>query len=149
MRIYRLTLGFAIVAASLMAFAALNTNTRKELRAVLTPEFRKVVSVAEADLGGDGRLWKVVKVATRDSIWLEVYRTTEAGVVEVVEKLQQPQRRDGYYSFQGQAANLVIEDVDNDGQLEILSPSFNMDLVGKLDIYRYEPMTKSLHLVAN
>ncbi|HEY1078908.1 MAG TPA: hypothetical protein VGE46_02390 [Bdellovibrio sp.] len=51
--------------------------------------------------------------------------------------------RDGHVLMQGNATNLAITDVDKDGQLEIVVPTYDDQSVPRLNIFRYNPLNKA------
>lgn len=125
-----------------MAVASMITVLQPELRqsarGYLVQDYRKIVSTAEADLLGDGSQFTVAKVKTRDNIYLEIFQTIASGAPRLVERIEIPEARDAYFNFNGQASNLAIQDVNGDGRPEILSPSFDRNLVGRLDAFEYQ-----------
>jgi hypothetical protein len=122
-----------------MIVVALHPEVRTEARTTLMKDFRMVVSTATAqgDLLGDGSKVTVAKIKTRDSLLLEVYQALADGTERLVERIELPHRKDGFFNFNGKATNLVIEDIDGDGRPEILAPGFDQNMVGHLNIYRY------------
>ena len=87
---------------------------------------------------GDGSHFTVAKVKTRDNIYLEIFQTLASGAPRLVERIEIPEARDAYFNFNGQASNLAIQDLNGDGRPEILSPSFDRNLVGRLDAFEYQ-----------
>ncbi len=135
----------ALFAASLLT--ALHPDIRAQVRGTLLNDYRMVVSSANGDLLSDGTPFNIIKIKTRDDIFLEVYRSSQEGKLELVEKIQMPQQRDGYFSFNGEATNLAVDDIDGDGRPEILVPSFDRDLVGHLNVFRFDPTAKNFQKV--
>ncbi len=128
-----LVIGFA-----LSIVATVHPGLRSTLRNALMKENRTVVSTASGDLLGTGSTVVVAKVKTNDSLLLEVYESNPDGRQRLVERIQIPHKKDGYFNFNGVAINLAIDDIDGDGKLEILAPSFDQNLVGHLNVYRYD-----------
>lgn len=135
----------ALFAASLLT--ALHPDVRAQVRGSLLGDYRMVVSSAHGDLSSDGTSFNIIKVKTREDLVLEVYKGSSEGKYELVEKIQMPQQRDGYFSFNGQATNLAVDDIDGDGRPEILVPSFDRDLVGHLNVFRFDPTAKNFQKV--
>lgn len=135
----------ALFAASLLT--ALHPDVRAQVRGSLLRDYRTVVSSAKGDLTNDGTSYNIIKVKTRDDLILEVYKGSNEGKLELVEKIQMPNQRDGYFSFNGQATNLAVDDIDGDGRPEILVPSFDRDLVGHLNVFRFDPTAKNFQKV--
>jgi hypothetical protein len=132
---------FALFVLSLVS--ALHPVLRTQLRSVLASDYRTIVSAVDGDLDGSGHSFKVLKVKTRDHLFLEIYDTIAAGSGHLVERIQLADNRDGYFNFNGHTTNLAIEDVDGSGNASIVAPSFDADLVGHLHIYTFNSHTQS------
>ncbi|HRK06232.1 MAG TPA: hypothetical protein PLZ57_00565 [Pseudobdellovibrionaceae bacterium] len=126
--------GMALIAM----ITVLQPELRQSARGYLVQDYRKIVSTAQADLLGDGSQFTVAKVKTRDNIYLEIFQTLASGAPRLVERIEIPDARDAYFNFNGQASNLAIQDLNGDGRPEILSPSFDRNLVGRLDAFEYQ-----------
>jgi hypothetical protein len=123
--------------AALMMVAALHPDVRSQVRGSFLKDYRMVVSTASGDLLGNGTKLFVTKVKTQDALFLEIYEPLTAGGQRLVDRIELPDKKDGFFNFNGQATNLVIDDVDGDGRAEILAPSFDKNLVGHLNVYHY------------
>ena len=123
--------------AAFMMVAALHPDVRSQVRGFFLKDYRVVVSTATGDLFGNGTKLFVTKVKTQDSLFLEVYEPLANGGQKLVDRIELPDKKDGFFNFNGQATNLVIDDVDGDGRPEILAPSFDKNLVGHLNVYHY------------
>lgn len=122
---------------ALSFIAAVHPDARMGVRSTFLTDYRELVSSARADLVGNGIAYTVTKIKTRDSIFLEIFRPEADGSQRLMEKIELADARDGYFNFNGRVANLAIEDIDDDGRAEILVPSFDRDLVGRLNIFKY------------
>ena len=118
--------------------AAWISDFRDGLRETLQPEFRKVLSTVDGDIFGPGQRGKVLKIQTREGLFVEVYRSDDEGNFALKEKFKLADKRDGYFVFNGEASNLVLDDIDGDRKVEIIVPSFDSDLVAHLNIYSYK-----------
>lgn len=133
-----------LLATAFVAFAAaLYPDARSGLRSILLKDYRHVLSTVTADLAGDGSPHIIAKVKTRGGLSLEIYETLPSGTTKLIETIAMDDKKDGYFDFNGQAANLAVDDVDHDGRLEILAPSFDHNLVGHLNIYTYDKSARS------
>jgi hypothetical protein len=118
--------------------AAIHPEARTGIRDSILTDYRVLVSSAKADLSGKGESeYTIAKIKTRNSLFLEIYQNEKDGKTTLVQKIEMPDARDGYFNFNGSATNLALADVDQDGALEILAPSFDRDLVGRLNIFRF------------
>jgi hypothetical protein len=140
---YKAARAILICLCAIMFVVALHPDVRAEVRDVLSKDHRTVISTATGDLAGDGGLLTVAKVRTRDTLSLEIYQSVKDGSMKMVERIEMPDKRDGYFKFNGEAINLAVDDVDGDGRPEILAPSFDANLVGHLNIYHYDSSSKN------
>ncbi len=137
-----------LVGGCVFAFAAaLHPNTRLAIRGLVLQDYRNVLSSVEAQLTGSGSSFLIAKIESRDKLSLEIYQNALADGPRLIEKIDIPNSTDGYFSFSGQASNLALDDIDGDGVLEILAPSFDRDLVGHLNIFRFNPDSQGLERV--
>jgi len=125
----------------------LHPGWRQRLRALIMPPYRVVISIAQADFNHDGSLFRVLKVKTHEGLYLEVYAPADpkrGGLQPLVATTKLPDTRDGFFTFNGQVTNLVIDDVDNDGILDILTSSFDSNMVAHLNVYHLDLKSGSL-----
>lgn len=134
--------GFAV-----MLIASMHPSARSHMRGLLTQDHRTIVSTATGKLGGSSTEFTVVKVKSRNALSLEVYENKADGSSRLVEKIEMPDKKDGYFNFNGQATNLAIADIDSDGKPEILAPSFDQNLVGRINIYQYNAEANSFQRI--
>lgn len=136
----------ALCFLSLMLIAvSLIPETRELVRNLVISQSRVVLAKAEADLPGGGGKISVIKVRTADTLALEVFESDFEGKnLKFIKRIVLPEIRDAYFSFHDQTSNLVLSDLDSDGQLEILAPTFDENLVPRLNVYKYESGTKNL-----
>lgn len=121
---------------------------RHQFRDYFLSEKRHVLARAdgfiESSTGGPDDPVSVIKVQTIDTLSLEIYTKTAASDQLVFQKrIVLPERRDGFFTFRGNASNLVLSDVDGDGHSEIIAPTFDENLVPRLNIYKYLPPSDS------
>lgn len=133
--------GFAI-----MLISSLHPSARSHMRGLLAKDYRTIVSTATGNLNGTSE-FTVIKVKTRNALNLEVYENKEDGSSRLIERIEMPDAKDGYFNFNGQATNLAIADIDNDGKAEILAPSFDQNLVGRINIYQYNNEANSFQRI--
>lgn len=113
--------------------------SREFIRSAIISNSRTVLAKVEADLTGKGLKVAVVKVQTADTIALEIFENDgNEGKLKFVKRIVLPEKRDAYFNFRGNATNLVVTDVDNDGELEIVAPTFDQNLVPRLNVYKFD-----------
>lgn len=137
------------VCAVVVSGLALHSETRIRLQAWLEPEQKELLATLTADLLGNGSQFKILKYGTTRGIIVEVLAPSEneAGAYQFVDRIFIPDPHDGFFSINTHATRLAIVDVDEDGQPEILAPSFDDKLVAHLNTLRLDPDTRRLELV--
>ncbi|HEX4925253.1 MAG TPA: hypothetical protein VFV50_14260, partial [Bdellovibrionales bacterium] len=95
---------------------------------------------------GDGTPVRVMKIKTRDGLSIEVYRASN---YDLVQRIHLDQKKDGFFTFRGEAANLVLTDVDGDDVPEIVAPGYDQNLTAQLNVYRYDPDSQLFHRMMN
>lgn len=83
-------------------------------------------------------MYTVAKIRSRDALFVEIYEPMADGSQKLVERIELADKKDGYFKFQDQLTNLAVADIDSDGQPEIMVPSFDQNLIGHLNVYRYD-----------
>lgn len=132
---------FLILTATLLA-AVLTPSLRLRVQQYLIHPGRDVLATAEGDLLNDGGSAKVVKFRTEEGIYVEVIKHDSSGTSLTVDRILLPDKHDGLFNYQGHITRLAIADVDNDGKMELLAPTFDNQLVPHLNVFRYNPLIK-------
>jgi hypothetical protein len=142
--------GFYILASSLTAIAVcLGILTawerpREFIRAVLFAEKREILAKAQGDLNGRGLNIVAIKVKTADTLSVEIYDwNLQKTGTQFRSRIILPEKRDAFMNFRDNAVNLALADVDNDGNLEIIAPTFDENLIPRLNVYKYQESTQS------
>lgn len=134
-------LGFPTLCLISLSLAVLTTlpSSREFIRSVIISNSRDILAKAEADITGKGMRMAVIKVHTADTLALEIFEN-EGGSnkLRFVKRIVLPEKRDAYFNFRGNATNLVMTDVDGDGHLEIVAPTFDENLVPRLNVYKFD-----------
>lgn len=126
------------------SFCAIHDGIRQTLRGHLLSGSRVVLSTTNAKLVLGGSDYTIAKIKGNDRLFVEIYENLANGGGSIlVEKFYLPDNRDGFFDFNGQATNLAIFDIDDDGAPEILAPSFDQNLVGRLNVYSFSPDRKN------
>ena len=126
----------------------IHPELNKWTRSFFTPApYRKVLATASGDLLNVNTDFKVIKVRSHNGLFIEVYKGFRDNTRPRLSRIKLPDKRDGYFYFQGQATNLAIEDLDGDKKLEIIAPSFDENLRAHLNIFKYNETTHNYEIV--
>lgn len=136
-----LILSILILTAAVLLAAVLTPSLREKIQARLTTSGREILATAEGDLLNNGSSVKVIKFRSREGIFVEVVRVTPSSS-EMIDKISLPDKLDGLFNYQGHVTRLAIADIDQDGQLELLAPTFDPQLVPHLNVFRYNPQNR-------
>lgn len=138
----------ALTLLAAVAFvAAVHPDVRASVRSSILSDMRTVVSTAKGNLSGTDSSYIVAKVKTRDNIYLEIFETIleqidldqpPTSTQHLVERIELKGAHDAYFTFNGQTTNLAIDDINGDGKPEILVPTFDKNLVGRLNVIEYD-----------
>ena len=122
----------------LSAYVVFSPEIRTGVRTRLQMQGQKALSVVYGDLMHDGSRVKVVKLKTRKGFFLEFYSVSREGISSLIsrEKIQGAVQ-DGFFDHRGKSVQLAVVDVDGDGTMEVVAPSFDQNLVAHLNPYHY------------
>jgi hypothetical protein len=141
-----------ILILGLVATALAITNVVQPLRQVIREKIlgtdRNVLGKTEGDLSGKGDYYLIAKVHSTDTLSLEIYRVKSIGSSNNKDlafegRMILPEKRDAYLNFHGRQTNLALTDIDNDGTLEILAPTFDENLIPRLNVYKFDIPTST------
>ncbi len=139
---------FIILSAILLCLSgviAFSPKVQKKISDRFTETDRKVLTVLSANLINNGNDFKILKVRENNQLKIEVFtfdnkKKKHSLVDQVVLKYKQ----DGFYKFGTEATNLFTHDLNNDGILEIIAPTFSPKLKPHLNIVSLNPTSMSL-----
>jgi len=124
------------MAAALLA-AVLTPGLREKAQAYLSGMGREVLATAEGDLLNDATQVKVIKYRDQNGLWVEILKMAADGRSQRIDKVALPDKHDGLFNYQGHVTRLAIADIDQDGAMELLAPTFDQQLVPHLNVFRY------------
>ncbi len=107
---------------------------RQGVRMATLGQESKVLSVVYGDLLHNGSLIKVVKSQTREGIVLDFYsQPHKGGGRYLISQVKLTNKTNGFFTHQGEAVQLAVADLDGDGRMELLAPTFNKQMMAYLN----------------
>lgn len=128
------------IGALIAVVILLKPGLREKIRSWVSPWDRVVISSTDTPVGSQSEKLRVIKIRNREGLVVEFYRVfqdQESLAYSLVDSIKLENQTDGYFQFNGQIKNLAVDDVDHDGQWEVLVPTFYNGLVGRLNIFKY------------
>ncbi len=114
-------------------------QSRELIRSLIVSQSRVILAKIEAEVTPGGPKLIILKVKTADTLAIEIFsRENEDSNQKFRRRIVLDENRDAYFNFRGNATNLAFSDIDNDGSLEIIAPTFDQDLVPHLNLYKYD-----------
>lgn len=135
----------AIIAMAMISIAVI-PSIRINIKNFFTFSGRSVIAKVSGSLGAEGPPVTVLKIQNKGILGLEIFTDTPEGQV-LMTRVPLADARDGYFLHQGNATNLAITDIDKDGNVEIVAPTYDDQMIPRLNIFRYNPLTKSVDRV--
>lgn len=130
------------IAVMAMTLIAAKPSVRNALRTFFMGEGRQIIAKTGGYIRPEGPQVTVLKIKDGDQLVVEVYNVQEQSAeTRMIARIVLPENRDGYFQFQGNATNLAISDTDGDGSMDIIAPTFDDQMVARLNIYRYNKDT--------
>ena len=135
----------------IFVFATLNISSvivlfspgKEWVRSQILSEQKEVLSIVHGDLMHNGSSVKAVKFKTVTGIVLEFYSEVQSGSRYLISRVEIPNAQDGFFDHRGQAIQLAVVDLDGDGTMELLSPTFDDMMLARLNPYHYSPEQKA------
>ncbi len=139
-----LTFAFALI------FIVINPEMRSHARSVFIPNTRVILALAKAPLDDSGEDLQILKVKNEQGLFIEVYGQEKIGNMmfpKLLASAKMPDKKDGYFTYNGQVTNMAIDKINNDTQREILVTSYDENMVAHLNVYKYIKGQRDLTLV--
>jgi hypothetical protein len=135
-----------VILMFLITIAAI-PSLREKFKAALIPDGREILAKVSGNISAQGPHITVLKLKTKNALSLEVYDSTNKDEMLFLEKIPLEELRDGYVSIKGNATNLGLTDVDKDGNTEIVAPTFDDQMIPRLNVFKYIEATKSFERI--
>lgn len=143
-----LMIGLAIV-AMVVTTVAVVPNLRTSVKDLFSSESRTVIAKVTGSLTPQGPHVTVLKIQSKNFLELEVYNSSAEDGMVMMAKLPLAESRDGYFTLKGNSTNLALTDFDGDGTLEIVAPTFDDQMVPRLNIFKYNSATHGFDKVSS
>jgi len=142
--------GVLILGAISALVVAVQPEWRLRVQTLIFGDDRELLASVTGTIGDRSDL-KILKIRTRLGVVIEVHSKAEADdhTYVLLDKVVIPDRHDGYFIVSGQTTQLALVDVDNDGRLDIVAPTFDDKLVAHLNAFRLDPTSNKLKLIGS
>ncbi len=130
----------SFLALLLLTFVvALAPKWREQAQDLLWPRERLVLAKSQAQINPNGIFVTVIKIKTKQGLSIEIYKSKDvAQSMEFWMQFPLEGTQDSFFNFHSQASNLVLTDVDNDGFLDIMAPTYDEQQQARMNIFRYD-----------
>jgi hypothetical protein len=115
-------------------------QSREWLRSVLISNSRVILGKVSGLVTAQGPVITVIKVKTADTLALEFFSQKDDSENQLFQRrIVLEERKDAHFNLKGRATNLALSDIDGDGTLELVAPTFDDDLIPRLNLFKYDP----------
>ena len=133
---FRLALFVPVMLSILLA---LHPKYRQMINMTFKGESREILSSLTTSRFSPDTLFRVLKVKTPNAIMLEFYRAEEGEYGELLQRIALDETRDAYINVSGKVTNLIVDDIDGDSSYEIIAPTYDDDMVARLNVFKFNP----------
>ena len=89
--------------------------------------------------------YKIVKVRAAKNLFLEIYEWKgREGIFDLVDRVRLTDSKDAFYKIDDKKTNLFLKDMDNDSFPEIITPSYDKNMIAHLNVFSYDVDNKKL-----
>ena len=89
--------------------------------------------------------YKIVKIRAAKNLYLEIYEWKgHEGIFDLVDRVRLTDSKDAYYKLEEKQTNLFLKDMDNDNFPEIITPSYDKNMIAHLNVFSYDVDNKKL-----
>lgn len=128
------------ILAMLLIILAIIPNFRAKIKSFLIFSGRNVIAKTSGNVTPNGPEVTAIKLFEDGKLYVEFYELQkDSGLLVQIGKINLNDSKDGFFIFQGNSTNLAMYDSDNDGNLEVVAPTFDMDNNPRLNIFKYNP----------
>ena len=136
----------ALIAMAMLTVAIV-PSFRTAVKDALIPNERIILAKVSGSISPDGPRVTILKIRTKDALTLEIYSDEPESENSLLARVPLFENRDGYFVVNGNATNLALTYVDQDGTMEIVAPTYNDQMVPRLNIFKYNRASKNFDRV--
>ena len=143
-----------IILVSILAFLAMVLLTvaiipglRNSVKEIFSSSERVILAKATGKIAVEGPRVTVLKIRAKETLSLEVYSEDKGQENTLLAKIPLYENKDAYFVVNGNATNLALTDVDKDDLMEIVAPTYNEQMVPRLNIFKYNRESKNFDRV--
>ena len=118
---------------------ALIPTWRERAQNLLRGRERLILAKSQAQVSPQGIFITVIKIKTKDGLVVEIYKSQDINQsMEFWLQFSLEGNQDSFFNYHNQASNLVLTDVDEDGFLDIMAPTYDEQQQARMNIFRYD-----------
>ena len=130
------------VLAMVLLTVAIIPSFRNSVKEIFSSSERIILAKVSGSISPEGPRVTVLKIRSKDSLSLEVYSDEPGQENALIAKIPLFETKDAYFVVNGNATNLALTDVDQDETMEIVAPTYNEQMVPRLNIFKYNRASK-------
>ena len=134
---------FFTFASLFFAGITLIPSVRSHLQSLLQTQQRVVLAKTSGYFSADQNQLLILKVKDQSGLQIEIYETLQnSNTQKFKQKFELTEDADSYVTLDKNSTNLALQDVDQDGHLDIIAPSVDRNGNLRLNTFRYNADTK-------
>ncbi|MDE0151562.1 MAG: hypothetical protein OXK80_03555 [Bdellovibrionales bacterium] len=118
---------------------------REQIYSFWNPSQDRLLSTVVGDISGEGHYFKVLKFRTSKGVRMEFLRYRPNGIKELVREVNLPGPYNGFFAYRGHSVQLAMGDINGDGLMEVMAPTFDENLKARLNVYYYHTDHQNFH----
>lgn len=118
---------------------------REQIHSFWNPSQDRLLSTVVGDISGEGHYFKVLKFKTRQGVRLDFLKRHPRGMKELVMEVNLHGPYNGFFEYRGHSVQLAMGDVNGDGLMEVMAPTFDEKLQARLNVYYYHENHGNFH----
>lgn len=135
------------VLAMVLLTVAIIPSLRNSVKEIFSSSERIILAKVSGNITAEGPRVTILKIRSKDSLTLEVYSDDPGQENTLIAKIPLFETKDAFFVVNGNATNLALTDVDKDETMEIVAPTYNEQMVPRLNIFKYNRASKSFDRV--